>query len=301
MIAVGECISSFSQGMAGLKRIRAILSEKPEITDGPECDESIDALRGEIDLNGLTFAYPEGGGNAVLRDVSVHADAGSVLAIIGRTGCGKSTVFGLLERLYDTDRADMVCLDGRPVRSIPLKVLHRDIACVPQDSFLFSDTVESNIAFGADGADRKAVEDAAKAACIHDSIMEFPDGYSTRLGERGVTVSGGQKQRIAIARALLRDAPILLLDDCLSAVDTDTEKQILENLRRLRKGRTTLIIAHRLSSVQGADRILVLDDGRAAEYGTHAELMALGGLYRSLWDKQQLEKQLNEEGDDSNA
>ena len=195
----------------------------------------------------------------------------------------------------------MVCLDGHPVRNVPLKVLHRDIACVPQDSFLFSDTVENNISFGVDGADRSAVEDAAKSACIHDSIMEFPENYSTRVGERGVTVSGGQKQRIAIARALLKDAPILLLDDCLSAVDTDTEKQILENLRRLRKGRTTLIIAHRLSSVQDADRILVLDDGRAAEYGTHSQLMALGGLYRSLWDKQQLEKQLHEEGDDGNA
>ncbi len=299
MIAVGECISSFSQGMAGLKRIRGILSEQPEICDGPECDRTITSLKGGIDLKDVRFAYPEGSGRPVLCGISVHVDPGTTLAIVGRTGCGKTTLFSLLERLYDTDRADMVCLDGHPVRNVPLEVLHRDIACVPQDSFLFSDTVKNNITFGIDGASAADAEESAREACIHDSIMEFPEGYSTRVGERGVTVSGGQKQRIAIARALLKKSPILLLDDSLSAVDTDTEKQILENLRRIRKGRTTLIIAHRLSSIQDADRILVLDEGRTAEYGTHGELLALGGLYRSLWDKQQLEKQLHEEGDDA--
>ena len=187
-------------------------------------------------------------------------------------------------------------VDGVPVRDIPLRVLRRDIAYVPQDSFLFSDTIAANISFGVDGAGREAVERAAKAAKVHDNIMEFPDGYDTVIGERGVTLSGGQRQRVAIARALLKDAPILMLDDALSAVDTDTEREIVENLKTLRRGRTTLIIAHRISTVRHADHILVLEDGRRAEYGTHEELMSLGGIYRALYEKQQLETSLYEEG-----
>ena len=294
MLAAGECITFISQGMASLKRIRTILDEKPEIVDGAEVKD-VAALRGEIELDGLTFAYPDQEDVTVLDSIRVHVDQGSTLAVLGRTGSGKSTLANLLLRLYDA-KSDMIRIDGRPICEIPLSVLRRDVAYVPQESFLFSDTLERNIAFGAERKSREEIQRAARDACIHSNIMDFPEGYDTMVGERGVTLSGGQKQRSAIARALLKDAPILILDDALSAVDTDTEEQILHNLRVNRAGRTTIIIAHRISTIQNADRILVLDEGRAAEYGAHEELMALGGIYRSIHDKQQLEKQLREEG-----
>ena len=297
MIAVGESLSNLSQGMASLRRIRVILDEEPEIRD--EGDPAIRSLKGEIDLDHLTFHYPgTSPDRPALSDISVHVSPGETLAVIGRTGCGKTTLISLLERLWETEKPDMIRIDGHPLRTIPLAVLHRDLACVPQDSFLFSDTIENNIAFGVQSASAADITEAARAADVHDNIMEFPDQYQTMLGERGVTVSGGQKQRISIARALMKNAPVLILDDALSAVDTDTEERILTRLKALRKDKTTLIIAHRISTIQHADHILVLEDGKAAEYGSHEELMALGGLYRSLWEKQQLEAQLAEEQPD---
>ena len=297
MIAVGESISGLSQGLASMRRIRTILDEQPEIVD--EGDPSITSLKGDIEFRDLTFRYPGAPeSHPALDHVSVHVPAGETLAVIGRTGCGKTTMMSLLERLWDTEDPDMIRVDGHPLRDIPLQVLHRDIAYVPQDSFLFSDTIRNNIAFGVETADEAEVTEAAKAADVHDNIMEFPDRYDTLLGERGVTVSGGQKQRISIARALMKDAPVLILDDSLSAVDTDTEERILNRLKEARRGRTTLIIAHRISTIQHADHILVLEDGKPAEYGTHDELMARGGLYRTIYDKQQLEKQLQEEHPD---
>ena len=183
----------------------------------------------------------------------------------------------------------MILIDGRDINTIPLKELREHIAYVPQDNFLFSDTLKSNISFGAQETDMDAVIRAAQASCIHENIISFPDGYETMVGERGVTLSGGQKQRSSIARALLKDAPILILDDALSAVDTDTEEQILKNLKENRRGKTTILIAHRISTIQNADIIMVLEDGEAREIGNHASLMALDGIYRSMFEKQQLE------------
>lgn len=292
MIAVGESVSNFSQGMASLRRIRTILDEKPDIVD--RGDPAVTSLKGDILFDDLSFRYPETETQA-LSHISVRVRAGESLAVVGRTGCGKTTLMNLLERLWDTDQPGMIRIDGRPLRDIPLSVLHRDLAYVPQDSFLFSDTIENNIAFGAEDATAEEIRTAARNADVDDNIMAFPDQYRTMLGERGVTVSGGQKQRIAIARALMRDAPVLILDDALSAVDTDTEERILTNLKAARKGKTTIIIAHRISTIQHADHILVLEDGNQAEYGTHQELLELDGIYRTIFDKQQLEKQLQAE------
>lgn len=300
MMAVGECITSVSQGLASLRRIQEIFDAKPEIVDGDMVDPSIQTLKGDISIEHLSFAYPDQPTVPVLEDVSVHVKAGETLAVLGRTGSGKSTLPSLLMRLYDVPDG-MITIDGHNLREIPLAALRRNIACVSQDNFLFSDTLQNNIAFGSDNKSLEAVQEAAKNACIHDNIMEFPKQYQTLVGERGVTISGGQKQRSSIARALMKDAPILLLDDALSAVDTDTERQILDNLRRLRKGRTTIIVAHRISTIQDADHILVLDEGKVEEYGTHEELLNNGKLYASLYRKQQLEKELHEEGGAAHA
>lgn len=296
MIACGDCVNLFSQAVAAFKRIALIFGEKPDIVDKSTAEMRGVELKGEIAMKNLTFTYPDGE-LPVLQHLDLQIPAGETLAILGRTGSGKSSLADLLLRVYDCERG-MLLLDGRPIEDYPLPVLHRDIAYVPQENFLFSDTLEENIAFGLEERleehpeIRDQIRQAAKDACIHDNIMGFPEQYATMVGERGVTLSGGQKQRSSIARALLMDAPILILDDSLSAVDTDTEEKILENLVQLRKGKTTIIIAHRISTLQKADHIAVLTEGKLTEYGTHEELLKLGGFYADIYEKQQLEQEL---------
>lgn len=298
MIACGDCINTFTQAAAAFRRIACIFAEKPDIVDKyPEWTET-DHIKGDIQLKDLTFTYPDGE-LPVLKNINLHVKAGEMLAILGRTGSGKSSLADLLLRVYDCGE-EMLLIDGKPINEIPLAMLHRDVAYVPQDNFLFSDTLEENIAFGLEERIgehpelRKKIHQAARLACIHDNIMEFPENYETVVGERGVTLSGGQKQRSSIARALLMNAPILILDDSLSAVDTDTEEQILENLVQMRQGMTTILIAHRVSTLQKADHIAVLTEGEMTEYGTHEELLEQGGFYAHIYEKQQLEQELKE-------
>jgi len=290
MIACGEAINMFSQGGAGIRRIQEVFAAQPEIADNRDVEE-VSEIKGNIRLNHLTFLH-RGHSEPTLKDISLNIKAGTTLAVIGRTGNGKSTMVNLLLHLYQTKRG-MIFIDGTDINDISLKSLRENIAYVPQDNFLFSDTLKSNIAFGTDDAKMEEIVRATKTACIHDNIIAFPDGYETIVGERGVTLSGGQKQRSSIARAIKKNAPILILDDALSAVDTDTEEQILHNLKENRRGKTTILIAHRISTIQNADTILVLEDGEAKECGNHQELMALGGIYRDMFEKQQLEAQKN--------
>jgi len=258
-------------------------------------DSSVDsaaapALRGEIEFRGLNFAY---NGTPVLRDVNLQVPAGSSLAIVGPTGSGKSTLVSLIPRIYDAPQGS-VLLDGRPITDYPLETLRRSIGFVPQETFLFSDTVEENIAFGTDQTDKEAVRLAAQGASIASDIEDFPEQYATTVGERGITLSGGQKQRTAIARAIIRNPRILILDDALASVDTQTEDKILNHLREIMQGRTTIFISHRVSTVRNADRIAVLHGGRIVELGTHEELIARNGYYTDLYNKQLLEEELAE-------
>ena len=249
--------------------------------------------KGKIDVNNLSFRYNKQS-EKIFDKISVSVDKGNTLAIVGRTGCGKTTLVELLTRVYNPPR-DSIYFDKNEIYEIPLKVLHNDIIIVPQDMFLFSDTIEENLILGKNDATEEEIKNITKKVQVHNDIVDFKNGYDTVIGERGVTLSGGQKQRIGIARALITNPNVLILDDSLSAVDTKTEKNILENLIEIIKGKTTIIIAHRISSIQHADKIIVLDNKKIAEKGTHEELLKLNGIYKDLYEKQQLEEEINKE------
>jgi ATP-binding cassette, subfamily B, multidrug efflux pump len=317
IIALGWVINLFQRGTASMGRIHNIMSEQPELTDtavgAPPLSAAVadrvaridlpTEVRGDIEFRNLSFRYgntllaaERGNGRAhgdeeVLKKVNLRIPAGTSLAIVGPTGSGKSTLVSLIPRIYDA-APDTVLIDGRPIREFPLAVLRRNIGFVPQETFLFSDTIRDNIAFGAEDATDEDVRRAAEAANIAADIEGFPDGYNTLVGERGLTLSGGQKQRTAIARALIRNPHILILDDALASVDTQTEDRILNHLREIMQGRTTIFISHRVSTVRNADRIAVLHDGEIVELGTHEELIERNGYYTDLYNKQLLEEEL---------
>ncbi|WP_099367820.1 ABC transporter ATP-binding protein [Sphingobacterium sp. 1.A.4] len=275
--------SLFQRAAASQKRINEFLLTKSEIKDGHiEAD-----LNGDIQVDNISFTYPDTGIKAI-DNISFHIPAGKTMAIIGRTGSGKSTLANLLLRMYDVDKG-AIKFDQHQIQSLKMDSLREQIGFVPQQVFLFSDTIARNIAFGLDKVDMPAVEQAAKDAVVYDNIIGFEEGFDTHIGERGITLSGGQKQRVSIARALVKDPKILIFDDCLSAVDTKTEEEILHNLGRIMEGKTSIIIAHRISTIKNADHILVLEDGKIIEQGTHIQLLNQQGEYASLYEKQLLE------------
>ena len=293
IMAVSELIDMTSRGQASLNRLGELLEAPVHVKDRENVEE-LENVRGHIEFRNLTFRYPDGEYDA-LRDVSFTIHAGENVGLVGKTGSGKTTLVDLILRTYNVPDGT-VFIDGRDVNDVSIHSVRGACAYVPQDNFLFSDTIENNIAFGAPG-DREAVVHAARMADVDSNIREFKQGYGTVLGERGVTVSGGQKQRISIARALMKDAPILILDDSVSAVDTKTERTILENLHTTRAGKTTILIAHRISTIEKMDKILFIDDGALAAVGTHEELYAANAEYRKMVDLQRLE----EEGGTANA
>jgi len=302
-IAVGWLVNLYQRGKASLIRLNSIFEIEPEIID-ENADYSIKELKGKIEVKNLSFSYGERmeenlpnfknlANLSIFENISFDLNIGKTLAIVGKTGCGKTTLIDLITRIYNPPK-NSIFIDDRELYDIPLEILRKNIITVPQDIFLFSDSIANNISLAKPEIDKYFIEEVARYSQVYDEILEFENGFETVIGERGVTLSGGQKQRIAIARALLTDPNILILDDALSAVDTKTEKKILELLIKIRKDKTTIIIAHRISSLQHADKVIVLDNKKIVETGTHQELLANGGMYSYLYEKQQLEEKLSD-------
>lgn len=291
LMAISQLINMIAQGRASLKRVSSLLNQPIEIKDENPLD--VKQINGSIEFKNLSFKYPDGGDN-VLENISFKIDEGQMVGIVGKTGCGKTTIVDLLLRIYNVKR-DEIYIDEHDILDLPFKAVRESIGYVPQDNFLFSDTIRNNIGFAFKEVDEENIIKAASLADVHDNILGFDKQYATILGERGVTLSGGQKQRVSIARALIKNPPILILDDSVSAVDTKTEESILTNLKSLRKGKTTIVIAHRISTVKDLDKIIVMDNGHIVGIGTHDELMASSSEYQEMVHLQTLEKEVEGE------
>ncbi len=291
-IAFGWVANIIQQADASMKRLDKIMNEKYEIEDSAKTDFSITDINGEIEFENVSFKYNDGS-DYVLRNINLKIPCGSTIAIIGHTGEGKSTMVNLIARLYDI-KEGTIKIDGNPINTIPLKILRKSIGLVPQETFLFSETLANNILYGVNQKDKELVKKYSSVAMLDKDVDDFPNGYDTMIGERGITLSGGQKQRTCLARALAVEPRVLILDDSFSAIDTGTEEGILKNLSSYFAGRTSILISHRISTIRNADKIIVLDKGRIVEEGLHDELVALGGIYADIHLKQLLEEELEE-------
>jgi len=292
MMALGWAINVIQRGSASMDRLNRIFEETPEISDSSDVIR-LGLLKGRIEMRGLTFS-PGNGGNPLLQDIHLTVEEGERMVVVGRTGSGKTILCNLVARILEP-RQGYLFFDGIEIHEIPLEVLRKSVGYVPQDTFLFLDTIRENIAFGKLDATDKEIEEAARLAQIYDEIVEFPEGTNTVIGEKGITLSGGQRQRIAIARAILMNPPIFILDDALSSVDIQTEERILEGLEKFLQGKTSILITHRIAPLRRADRIIVLEQGRVAEMGDHNTLLSKGGIYTDLYWQRQLEEELEKE------